>query len=225
MKINTNKVYTTYFAFVIWLFAGLSALIDYTPFNHTVQYVLVRIAVLLAAVLVIKYFKNLNRNNLIVLGVMLIFTVTRTSRTTTETLVMVIMFLLCMCSTCIDWMRPMLRVLFISYIIYLAATIIFCFTPDFYLNNIVQLFPKSSRRLTSWYRQGYMAGLTNHYSTNAMFLCTGLLLSLSLCLNRIDKKVKIMPLIAGTFLVGVLLTGKRGPLIFTVAAIYGLYYF
>lgn len=225
MKISTDKFFVVYFSFVIWLFAGLSALISYTPFNYSVQYALAGIGSLCALWLVIKYFRVLDRQVVITLGMMMVFCVIRTSRTSVETLVLVIMFLLCMCSAQIAWMQPMIKVLFASYIIYLAATIIFCFTPDFYLNTIVNLFPKTSRRLTSWYIQGYMSGLTNHYSTNAIFLCTGFLFSISLCLSKAKEKRKPILLIAAAFFVGILLTGKRGPLIFAIAAVYGLYYF
>lgn len=98
-----------------------------------------------------------------------------------------------------------------------------CFIfPEFYKNNIMGLFPVFSRELTYQFEHGQIAGLTMHYSTNAIYLSIGLILLAAVLLA--SKKYRyycIAPLLL-TF-GALLLTGKRGTMVFTVAALFVMY--
>lgn len=113
------------------------------------------------------------------------------------------------------------RFMYIMYTFYAVCTIIFYFTPSFYKGTIVNLFPDEKSRLLSMYNNSCMPGLTNHYSTNGMFLATGLLMAFAyLMITNIKKKGYFQVLF---FLAALLLTGKRAQLIFSACAIYIVY--
>lgn len=107
--------------------------------------------------------------------------------------------------------------------IFYAVVTIFCFfNGEFYKEHIVPLFPWAVERLLKQYESGGIAGLTSHYSTNAMLLSGGLLISISLFTNKRQKRY--LPII-GLMTVALLLTGKRAHILFSVAAIFVLYFF
>lgn len=114
------------------------------------------------------------------------------------------------------------RILFAVYIIHAVCTIVLRFTPDFYISRIAPLFPQRTDQLIKLYRAGEMAGLTSHYSVNGVFLVTGLMMTFSMFFagNR-SLKNKLYILV---FLIALLLTGKRGQLVFGLFALFILYY-
>ena len=122
----------------------------------------------------------------------------------------------------IKWADYLLKLLLIAYIFYAGCTIIFYFTPDFYLNKVIPLFPKHGKQLMEWYNSGCMPGLTSHYSMNGMFLATGVIISSSLLFK--EKKLNIKWLVLLIFMVIALLwTGKRAHILFSTIAIFFTY--
>jgi len=110
----------------------------------------------------------------------------------------------------------------IMYAFYAFWTIFLFFNRDFYMRHIVGLFPETKDRLINWYNQGCMAGLTPHYSTNAMLLVTGVIMMALIYVEYRNKKNLFFLLF---LLVALLLTGKRAHIVFSAAALYGTYYF
>ena len=81
------------------------------------------------------------------------------------------------------------------------------------------------------YRLGYMAGLTSHYSTNGMYLTIGVCAAIGFLVCayrtsniRLSKKITSIVLV-GFIFVALLLTGKRGPVVYIVASIVVWYYY
>ena len=66
---------------------------------------------------------------------------------------------------------------------------------------------------------GYRAGITSHYSINAMVLAVGLIVFTSFLIANWNKKNKINVLIIDLFLLTILLTTKRAHLLFGFLAI------
>lgn len=104
--------------------------------------------------------------------------------------------------------------------IHVIATYFFLIFPSVYTNYALKVFgyyPIGTNNGIS----GYTAGLTSHYSSNALFI-TGCIFAL-LYLNRCNKKSKITKFLL-IFAVGaLLLTGKRAHILFTVISILIIY--
>lgn len=124
-----------------------------------------------------------------------------------------------------QWFESVIKIIEIFTIVYALFTYIFALLPNFYQENIIPLFSESdqiSLRLTS--SMGYYSGLTTHYSHNAMFMAlgTGLFASRLIVGQNNNKLYSII----GLFLcaIALLLTGKRGHVIFSSVSIIVLYY-
>lgn len=117
-----------------------------------------------------------------------------------------------------------------SYWFGLAAaviTIVCFFSPNFYLQYIFPLADENSR-LTLLYnfQHGYQAGFSLHYSSNGIFLA--LLVGVVFCkwINSCEKKKKrkyIIMLLISFF--ALFLTAKRAHVIFSLFALFVVYYF
>lgn len=112
----------------------------------------------------------------------------------------------------------------IAYVFYAAFTILLYFNRDLYVHYVVDLFPASKNRLLIWYEQGCMAGLTDHYSTNAMFLALGLMILTSKFFFQDKKSRKKSSILIILVVVALLLTGKRGQVLFSVLSLFVVYY-
>lgn len=121
----------------------------------------------------------------------------------------------------VEYLVPMLRA---AYIFYAVCTIVFWFTPSFYLGTVVNLFPETRTRLIEWYNSGCMAGLSSHYSVNAIYIANGLIMEVSriFAVHRVKKHQILLVILMGAAL---LLTGKRGHIIFTAAAVFAIYWY
>lgn len=124
----------------------------------------------------------------------------------------------------IKWVEYLIPTLRIIYVFYAACTVIFYFTPSFYLGTVVNLFPETKSRLIDWYYSGCMAGLTSHYSINAIYIVNGLMIEVSRILAA-DKVKKRQILLLILLTVALLMTGKRGHIIFAGAAIFVVYWY
>lgn len=134
---------------------------------------------------------------------------------------LVMLFMLMYSYYSIEWAKSVIRVSEWIYLFYGVCTILFYFTPDFYSNVIVNLFPNDKARLLRVYSTGSMPGLTEHYSTNAMFLSVGLCIIIAsyFAYRRKNDLFKLLLMI-----IALLLTGKRGHVIFIFAAFFAVYY-
>lgn len=120
-----------------------------------------------------------------------------------------------------EWIEMFTRTSLYIYSFYIFTTIWLSLDRSTYMSYIVNLFPDNKSRLIMWYNNGWMAGFTNHYSTNAMFLSLALIFfvcSLFKFNNFRNKLVNYAGI--GLSVVALLLTGKRGPLMFTVIALF-----
>lgn len=108
------------------------------------------------------------------------------------------------------------------------CTILFKFTPQLYLQHILPLFNRQED-LRQGYLVGNMSGLTAHYSTNAIYMALAVILAAcSMIVTKetpgITRKLQMYFLFI-TASAALLMTGKRGQLVFTVFAVITGYYF
>lgn len=104
---------------------------------------------------------------------------------------------------------------------------IFCYLcPNFYKDNILPLFPNYQKELLFQFERKQIAGITQHYSTNALYLVTGIIASFS-NLKLDFKKEKLKSCLQILFLVlialSLLLTGKRSQVFFPVVALLAVF--
>lgn len=121
-----------------------------------------------------------------------------------------------------NWIKIAINIILLFTIEHVICTWIFYFFPDFYATNIMPIFPQMFQAdLLYQFKHGQMAGLTYHYSTNGMYLAVGIITIAGLILNKnTERKKRIFLAVLFVFTFGaLLLTGKRGHLIFAVFAI------
>lgn len=124
-----------------------------------------------------------------------------------------------------SWIKVAIHVLLFFTLEHTICTWLFYLLPNFYQSNIMPLFPEMFQSdLMYQFRNGQMAGLTYHYSTNGMYLAIGTILTFSMFLTTNEKKKKIFYAVLFLFTIGaLLLTGKRAHLLFSVLVIALLY--
>lgn len=126
-----------------------------------------------------------------------------------------------------SWIPVAYKVLIIADLFYAFCTIFLYFNEGLYYSLVMSLFPDNSTNLLQWYNEGCMAGLTHHYSTNGILLSTGFILLFSRVFqfdrekSRERRKTFLLVVI---MLIALLLTGKRGPLLFSLASVFVVYY-
>ncbi len=131
----------------------------------------------------------------------------------------------------IRWIDDSLSIMRLFATIYSVATIAFVFTPSFYTGTVTKLFGSYAATAIQQYNNGNMPGLTANCSTNAMYLCIGIGVSISLLFsNHLKKKAygnintsRSEYYIIILELCALLLTGKRGPTLFMVMSFSVLY--
>lgn len=118
------------------------------------------------------------------------------------------------------------RVMSIYLSMLVTCTILFKFVPQFYLDHVLTMFNRQEELLRG-YLTGNMSGLTSHYSTNALYMALAVMLVTSSIIIKKDKFIYKMNLYAVFILTltALLMTGKRGQLIFSAVAIIVSYYF
>lgn len=128
-----------------------------------------------------------------------------------------------------QWLRTVYKILLAADMVYAFFTYFFFFAPPMaYYTVVMALFPTSAASLFYWYSNGWMPGLTSHYSTNGVLLATGSMLAFCEMLPcwRQEGKAKWKWAVCFLYLfAALLLTGKRGPLLFSVAGMFVVYYF
>lgn len=128
-------------------------------------------------------------------------------------------------STNKNWIRPTMRIVLFMLLIHALATLLFALVPGVYTGFIKPRFFASSQDAI-----GAQSGLTAHYSYNGMLLSAGVLLSATELWTASDnskgdiKAITPNVMILFVFILALLVTSKRGPLLAVVAAlILGLY--
>lgn len=109
------------------------------------------------------------------------------------------------------WNRIFGNVLMLFIIEHVLATW-FCFIfKDFYYNNILILFQDFKEELLYQYEHRQIAGITHHYSTNAIYLFLGIVFEIyNFNYNIKESKINIFSYIILILNIGaLLLTGKR----------------
>lgn len=126
-----------------------------------------------------------------------------------------------------NWIKIALNIILLFTIEHIICTWIFYFFPDFYINNVLPLFPEMFHSdLLYQFEHNQVAGLTYHYSTNGIYLAIGVIVTWALLLEKDSNKFKKI-FIAVLFVLGfgaLLLTGKRAHLLFSVLAIICIFF-
>lgn len=133
-----------------------------------------------------------------------------------------------------EWINYTLNIMEYVYLFYAASTIFLSLNPDVYRSIVVNWYPTAKDNLLQIYSAGCNAGLFPHYSTNAMLISVGIILSTARLFNTLqlqksgknidnyEKRFRIMVILV--LMIGLLLTGKRAHIIFVAAAILIMYY-
>lgn len=112
--------------------------------------------------------------------------------------------------------------------IHVSATILFFLIPPLYTSfyNVLRIDLQSWATILS-YQSGYELGLTSHYSTNAIYCTIAFIIAMTLFINcdKKNKERRIYFVFAALAMLAILLTAKRGHLIFGLAAVLVTYYF
>lgn len=123
-----------------------------------------------------------------------------------------------------SWHKLIMPIIWFWVAIHTIVTLLEYAVPGFYMSQIFPLMPSyAEMHLRSVFKLGYMPGLAVHYSTNGMYLAVGLIISgISLLFSKVHKRIGAIVFIVTA--VALLLTGKRGLIIFPAAALVMVYY-
>ena len=122
------------------------------------------------------------------------------------------------------WLKDYKKYMLAFALVHSIFSIIFFVIPGIYPKYIIKLFDSQYHtQLLHWYNSGYATGFATHYSQNGIFLAisTGVIFCIIIC-NK-DKRIRNIT----SFLISIIaliLTGKRGPLLFCILSILILYY-
>ncbi|MDO5586983.1 MAG: hypothetical protein Q4G53_07855, partial [Clostridia bacterium] len=105
-------------------------------------------------------------------------------------------------------------------IVHVAATLWFYFDTDFYMAHIYPNFDSGQKaHLYEQVQKNHHAvGLSNHYSQNGIYMAISLCASFALLLVKKHKNMIRKVLLVAVVFFSLILTGKRGALIFSVFA-------
>lgn len=187
----------------------------------------------LLIVIILLNGRRVNKKLLIYVLVMLLISIYNNStisnyniisrNVVTYTLYFTVVLMCCISTIRIDWVSTYLEITMWICCFYGIVTIIFYFTPNFYKNNIIPLFPYNADRLLYWYNSGSMPGLTSHYSTNAVLISIGIIILFSRIMVKKGKKRDYVLLLI--MIIALIITRKRAHTVFVLAAMLVLYYF
>jgi len=225
ISLNPNDILSTVICTLLTLYSTLSMLLNRFMSTNLQFIILIGVMVLELYYLGVKWHKSLYLFILAALAMIVIpfLTFNRNAWSHGRTMFFVDTLLMCfMIVKRADLADRVLSVMGVMYMFYAICTIAFYFMPGFYRGYVVDLFPDSKLRLIRWYNSGCMPGLTNHYSTNGMFMATGLVLSLS----RMQQNRKLSDWGRSLiFVIALLLTGKRAHFIFGAFTLFMMTYY
>lgn len=122
-----------------------------------------------------------------------------------------------------DWHSAMLKAFRVLLLSHLIFGWVFWLLPGVYASKIIPLFtPDSQSDLMRWSNQHVLMGLTSHYSASGVFCAYGVIYYAASWLSseRKDRDLTMLLLMA----VSLMMTQKRGPLLFAVATVAALYF-
>lgn len=122
------------------------------------------------------------------------------------------------------WHKYFWNIMLIWGLIHAFFTIVEYLIPGFYMSIIFPIMPSYAQiHLSAVFKMGYMPGIAAHYSTNGMYLAVAFIPAFVRLL--LQKRKSLIQLAALMIIAaGLLLTGKRGVLIFSVFGILISYY-
>lgn len=126
-----------------------------------------------------------------------------------------------------DWHEGFMILLSILGIFYAFMTFFTWLRPSVFYSVVVPLFEQAGEDMSSAVRQyqnGYLPGLTKHYSTNAMYLAVALGAPATMFFAgkfRLKKYIVYVVVIMSALLA----TGKRAHSVFAIIALLAVYYF
>lgn len=106
-------------------------------------------------------------------------------------------------------------------LVHTAATLWFYFDTDFYMAHIYPNFNSSQKAhlYEQVQRNHHAVGLSNHYSQNGIYMAISVCASFALFFMESHKNKLLKTLLLSVVFIALVLTGKRGALIFSVFAI------
>jgi len=115
-----------------------------------------------------------------------------------------------------EWHGIAKKILLVFAFEHVIATF-FCYIfKDFYISNILPLYPDYRSELLYQFNHSQIAGLTHHYSTNALYLVTGIFTILSAMQGQNKNRRKIYAILLVLNIIALLLTGKRSQIVYLV---------
>ncbi len=132
--------------------------------------------------------------------------------------------LLLVCIYVEDCHKPLMQLITVFTMEHVFFTWFFYFCPNLYKNHIIPLFPEFEYELTWQFEHNQAAGFTMHYSTNGIYLAVGVIAFFALLLGAQGKKKIPFAVLSVLTMSTLFLTGKRGHLLFVVAALFLVYF-
>lgn len=124
----------------------------------------------------------------------------------------------------IDWIDYIYTPMILFSVFYGIMTYVCWLNEGFYLSKIAPIFGTYESFLIECYKQGYIAGMTAHYTRNGIYTAFGLITFASLLFAQ-NYKRRYMQVIFIIMMIGaLLLTGKRAHLLFVICALLFSYY-
>ena len=123
-----------------------------------------------------------------------------------------------------DCNKPLMQLITVFTLEHVFFTWFFYFCPNLYKNHIIPLFPEFEYELIWQFEHNQAAGFTMHYSTNGIYLAVGVIAFVCLLLSEKGKKKIPYAVLSAVTMATLFLTGKRGHLLFVVAALFLVYF-
>lgn len=231
MQLSAKRVYQWLFIFMVFfLFApnGYGLIIPYYSTSSSLyRYIIIGLFIIL---IFTKHLRNLPTANFLFMLICLIVCISNNYDLANHNYAYIQMFCLVVlmslfCVTDAEWIYTFENTIFAISSFYMIATLLFFFVPPLYSSVAIPIFQSSSVfDLQSEYNRGIMFGFTTHYSSNAIYLALGLIVSVARAFFSGHRKKNKEIILSFLFLFTLLLTGKRAHIIFSFVAIIVTYY-
>lgn len=201
-------------------FISLSKILYPLPYQGPLSLVFAYILLLLASSIKSSSFTINNKRNIIL--ILLLLLINRNMDFKMYDFIpffkYLILILICLILSNIkDWGKYFIKIILVFSLIQAVATIVLWMFPNLAINYISPLFDSSIRgELLRQISNGYATGLTTHYSVNGIYLAIGTGFAAVNFYNKkkISNAIKFMILFCA-----LLLTAKRGPLLFCIISL------
>ena len=124
-----------------------------------------------------------------------------------------------------EWMTIFWKVVRFYCVVHFALGIFFLFNKGLLYSWVIPRFTMKGNvynLLTKAISNGYMTGICNHYSKMGMYMALGTVAYATPLFesSTINAHKKFQYALFGAFIIGLAMTGKRGPLLFTLLALF-----